>query len=51
MSPPLYLAKLRAQLTAGAAGRTRTGDHPVNSRVLYLLSYGGIYIKILELGD
>ena len=28
-------------ILSGAASRTRTGDHPVNSRVLYLLSYGG----------
>ena len=38
MSRALYLAKLWAQ---SAADRARTCDQSVNSRTLYLLSYGG----------
>lgn len=38
MSRALYLAKLWAQ---DAADRARTCDQSVNSRTLYLLSYGG----------
>ncbi len=38
MSRALYLAKLWAQ---NAADRARTCDQSVNSRTLYLLSYGG----------
>ena len=38
MSRALYLAKLWA---LDAADRTRTCDISVNSRTLYLLSYGG----------
>ena len=38
MSRALYLAKLWAQ---SAADRARTCDQSINSRTLYLLSYGG----------
>ena len=45
MSRALYLAKLWAQ---SAAGRTRTCDQSVNSRTLYLLSYGGNAVRIQQ---
>ena len=45
MSRALYLAKLWAQ---NAADRARTCDQSVNSRTLYLLSYGGKCQVILQ---
>jgi hypothetical protein len=34
----------------GSPGRTRTCDQPVNSRLLYQLSYRGIEISAKEIG-